>query len=104
MKNLFYLLFILPLMYSCGGNSGPSELEASVVIQDFVKEKLKSPSTAEFEPGIVNAVRKVEENTYEASSYVDSQNSFGATVRTNFKCRVKWKSEYTWSLVSLEMD
>ncbi len=59
MKNLIYLFFLLPLIFNCGGNSGPSELEASVVIQDFVKDKLKSPSTAEFDPGIVRSVKRL---------------------------------------------
>lgn len=103
MKQVIFIvpiLFILPLLYNCS-SSGPSELEASVIIQDFVKDKLKSPSTAEFEMGMVNKIKKVDESTYEVNSYVDSQNSFGGTIRTKFYCKVQHKSKDSWSLITL---
>lgn len=55
--------------------------------QDYVKQELKSPSTAEF-PGTFWGVDDYAVTRYKDTitvrSYVDSQNGFGATVRSNF--------------------
>lgn len=75
---------------------------------DFMKQSLKAPSTAEFAgpfDGVqakslsyVNGV-----HTYELNSYVDAQNSFGAKIRTRFYCKVSNVSGTTsWSLVDLQ--
>ncbi len=55
-----------------------------VVAEYAVKRALKSPSTADF-PYLGNSLKyDAEENIYSISSYVDSQNGFGATVRARF--------------------
>lgn len=54
--------------------------------EDAVKKDLKSPTTAEF-PGRserVNHVNYLGDGEYKVNSWVDSQNSFGAIIRTNF--------------------
>lgn len=62
-----------------------SPAAAEIACEDAVRERLKSPSTADFpdtnyrhEPGGVFDVRGT----------VDSQNGFGATVRSIFGCTV----------------
>jgi len=52
-----------------------------------VKAMLKSPKSAEF-PWDMN-INMTEDGKYAVLSYVDSQNSFGAMLRTNFLCTVK---------------
>ena len=53
--------------------------------EDFVKQRLKSPSTAEF-PSLFEKADHITElgnEEYRINSWVDSQNGFGATIRSN---------------------
>ena len=75
---------------SSSSSSSPStnKFLAYNYAKDFVKENLKSPSTAEF-PGVSEKDRHTTSlggGKYKIVSWVDSQNSFGATIRTNFSC------------------
>lgn len=78
-----------------------------LMMEDYVEARLKSPSTAEF-PGILDGfsdhVTATGNQTYRIVSYVDSQNSFGAMIRTRFSGEIKQISEYQWQLVSLELQ
>ena len=83
-----------------------SELvEAWTAAQILVTRQLKSPGTAEW-GGLFagdyqdprEAVTKLEENLCEVRGWVDSQNSFGGIVRTNFYLKIK-KTENGWALV-----
>jgi len=63
---------------------------AYITIEKLVKRDLKSPKTAEF-PSYKEKLKHTKyigSNTYKINSYVDSQNSFGALVRTKFSCEV----------------
>ena len=51
-----------------------------------VEAYLKAPSTAKFQAS-PDAVIYKQDSYYIIESYVDAQNSFGAMIRTNFKCR-----------------
>ena len=62
---------------------------AAICAQGKMKELLKSPSTAKF-PWELKATKVSEEDhSYLVENYVDSQNSFGAMIRTNYSCAVK---------------
>lgn len=68
-------------------------------MQLFVKKDLKSPKSADFPFGGYRHVAYLGNKRYKVVSYVDSQNSFGAMIRTNFKgiiTRINngWKLEY----------
>lgn len=79
---------------------------AYIVIQDHVKQRLKSPATAEF-PNIYSNPQHVKylgQQKYAINSYVDAQNSFGAMLRTNFSGEVHQISEKNWELNSLHMQ
>ena len=60
--------------------------------EEFVKKRLKSPSTAKFAGNLEKKdhVTKIAENEYKIDSYVDSQNSFGATIRSYWSCTIKF--------------
>jgi hypothetical protein len=80
---------------------------AFVQCKDFVKDRLKSPATAEF-PTLDFEVLPRGENTYAIRSYVDSQNSYGAKIRANFFCEVEWNGkdeavQENWELRQLEL-
>lgn len=77
--------------------------------QKFVKERLKSPATAEFPSAAwdgdqIRVGYDDAEEIYTVASYVDSQNAFGATVRTNFIAQLQNTEGKTWQLLSLEME
>lgn len=57
---------------------------------DHVKKNLKSPSTAKFPRTFEKAGHIIDNgnNLYIINSWVDSQNSYGATIRTKFLCKV----------------
>lgn len=61
----------------------------------FVKKELKSPSTAEF-PGTFEQpahIKKLSYKKYYIDSWVDSQNSYGATIRTKFSCIIFFEGD-----------
>lgn len=64
----------------------------------IVKGMLKAPSTAKFSDPIVTKTA----NVFEVSGYVDSQNSFGAMLRTTFTV-VFSKSKDEWSVVDFKI-
>lgn len=56
--------------------------EAISQCEDLVKENLKAPSTAKFDTTATG------DGTWIVSGTVDSENSFGATLRAEFQCTV----------------
>lgn len=75
-------------LFSCGP-SEKTEIDAMTDAQFFVEKQLKSPSTAEFS----NMESTLQyENIFKVTGSVDSQNSFGAMIRTNFECVVEYES------------
>lgn len=81
------------------------EQVALILAEDIIKEKLKSPSTAEF-PGLfesINHVKYIGDNKYQIDSWVDSQNSFGATIRTRYSCIMVKEGDYNWSMYKLQI-
>ena len=63
------------------------KIKAITLSQYCVKEKLKSPASADF-PVDLNHVKIITDSLFVINSYVDAQNSFGATIRTNYRCTV----------------
>lgn len=78
--------------------------KAFAISKRFAKSKLKSPSTAEFpiyseySEGI-HVVDK--DDSFFVASYVDSQNSFGAMIRTKYLCSV---NKGTWEVDEFTFD
>ena len=73
----------------------------------FVKQTLKSPSTAKF-PGIMEELdgngctALFNQGVWTVSSWVDSQNSFGAMIRTHYVAQLTFdEREETWYLKDL---
>ena len=75
--------------------------EARTFCQHFVTKRLFSPGSAEYPWASREVVQHLGDNRYRVRSYVDSQNPFGATIRTNYDCTVErtWED---WKLISLE--
>jgi len=90
-----------------GSSAGPHELDAWVMVQQFVKDQLRSPSTADF--GSVfgdyqkpdDCVTKTGENTFQVRGWVDAQNAFGPTSRNNFSCELEYVGNDRWQCRNL---
>lgn len=63
--------------------------------EKYVKNKLKSPSSAKF-PSLFerqNHISKISDTEYKINSWFESQNSFGTMIRTRFSCTIKIKND-----------
>lgn len=103
----------LAVLSGCGS---PEEREAAacksttmafVMSQEFVKQRLKSPATAEF-PYITDRgvnVYQMEPDTackHSVTAYVDSQNGFGAMIRSTYTVVMrKVHGEDSWTASDL---
>lgn len=76
-------------------------LEACGWCQVEVKEELKAPASAKFPSCNRASIYKVAEGVYNVKSYVDAQNSFGAMIRTDYVCQVRYRSDHLWTLQNL---
>jgi len=80
---------------------------AAIQCKGFVKAYLKSPATADF-PWADYTATPLGDGTYSVRSYVDAQNSFGATIRSNYTCVVKYlggDDAYigNWQLINMQI-
>ncbi|MDR2097662.1 MAG: hypothetical protein LBP37_04000 [Spirochaetaceae bacterium] len=77
---------------------------AYVMMQEYVKQQLKAPSTAKFgrtiDTGV--SVTQGENYIYTIKSYVDAQNEFGAMLRIYFGGGIKQIGKDEWLPLSLE--
>lgn len=91
------VLFAVILNTASGGSPDTrSDTAAFVMCQDFVRDRLKSPSTAAF-PTIREArVQSVGEQEWQVRSHVDAQNSFGAELRTEWSCDIEYLGDEEW--------
>lgn len=102
-STLWAIGIVLVVAACCGafvlkGRSGSDDpgVGAERACQDFVKGRLKSPASADFSK--VNHTSSGSSTT--VAGAVDSQNSFGANIRSNFTCKLHDEGD-TWRLVSL---
>ena len=80
-----------------------SGVEAYGMCRDFVRDRLKAPSTAKFARISMDYITDLGGGSYRVRAYVDSQNSFGAQLRTDYTCEVKHQSGETWELIDLTL-
>lgn len=72
--------------------------------QVFVKRHLKSPSTADFPMG-GGTLTKVSDCRFIVTSYVDSQNGFGATVRSKTQVLLDYSKEReSWDMIDISIN
>lgn len=70
--------------YSSGGYSSGNEIDAKVCAEKFVRDNLKSPSTASMCSFSEMNATNTGGNQWNITGYVDAQNSFGATIRSHW--------------------
>lgn len=95
------LIWVLSAVF--GGDDSPDdgggEYGARDVCQQFMEDRLKSPGSADFsdEAAIENA-----DGSWTVRGTVDSDNSFGASVRNQYVCQVRYASGDNWKLINLQ--
>ena len=82
--------------------------------QKFVSDRLKAPATADLqscrEAKVAPRIESDKGGCYSVFSHVDSQNSFGAKIRTTYLAVVQYagydntRRNYDWNLINLTMD
>lgn len=78
------------------------ESDLQIEAEQFVLQALKSPSTAKF-PTLPYKAVNLGDGAYGVSSYVDSQNSFGAIIRSDWSVRM-FLVEGHWFLDRMDID
>ena len=75
--------------------------------QQFVKDNLKSPSSADF-GGVFGdyqdpyqIVTDLGEGKFRVQAWVDAQNSFGAKIRNRFVCELEYVGNNRWRMTNL---
>jgi len=74
--------------------------------KDYVLQNLKSPKSAKF-PGLFESKNHVTDlggGRYKIVSWVDSKNSFGAEIRTEYSCIMVNKGGDKWGIEELKFD
>ena len=107
------IAFIIIMIIGSGGGSSTPEPEDYVipVSWEFVRAGLKSPTTADFGRISTHQQYTIEgkPNTWEVRGHVDSQNSFGAMIRSNYTCQLEYVSGSgnkvaDWYLLDLKIE
>ena len=107
-----FLIFVLIVIFSGGDNTstppqerGITDSQAFITSQDYVKSVLKSPASADF-PLLDYTAYDLGDGKWSIVSYVDSQNSFGVQMRTNWVVTLthtggNWTNQSNWELDEL---
>ncbi|MFD9368789.1 hypothetical protein ACFWA6_13945 [Streptomyces sp. NPDC060020] len=89
---------------ACGTSAPADGIEATIMCEKFVKQRLKSPGSAEFSGADETTVTTISGSApwkYKVAGHVDSQNSFGAKVRNTYDCTVVTDDGETWKIDTL---
>ena len=109
---IFFFVFLM-FKCSCSDSSSaqgqsmpdkPSKQAAYVESQEYAKNMLVSPASAEFPYMVDDEIVQWDENTFVINSYVDSQNSFGAMLRSHYQCKVVYSSDGLVSIQNFKMQ
>jgi len=93
-----YLAFFTDTSTTPSANKSyaPDEIELHIQAQQFVLRGLKAPSTAKF-PALPYNTSADGNGLYKVDSFVDSENSFGAMIRSDWTVLMRLSGE-TWTL------
>lgn len=92
-------------------HSDDKKRDAWLMAEQFVKDRLRSPSTAEFRgKGLFGesqdyrqCVRDLGGNRYRVAGWVDAQNAFGATLRSRFTCTLRSTGGDRWTCEAINI-
>ena len=81
-----------------------SKYTALVLCQELVSDRLKSPSSAIFAKGSESVMIESAPGVWTVSSWVDSQNGFGAMLRTSWTCKIEYEGKDRWQPLALDFE
>lgn len=87
------LVLAISAAFNGGSSSSDNTVEAQIACESRVKDALKSPSTADFSDDVTGS------GPYTVTGTVDSENSFGAMLRSEFQCTVKVTGDQTFTTI-----
>lgn len=93
--------------FSGDDTSDPTEENATVICQEFVKKRIKSPGSAEFSgPSATDrtTLNDTQPWQFKVEGHVDSDNAFGASKRNTYTCTVSTKDGDQWTLDDMQMN
>lgn len=85
------VILVIGVAVSCSvlgsndGPSAPSSFEAELQCQDWLRDKLLAPSTAEFSQTTTSGGP----TSWTVTGVVDAENGFGATLRSSWTCSIR---------------
>ena len=82
----------------------PTKQDALIQSHLFIEQHLKSPGSADFPYQPDETIDQLNDSTFIVLSYVDSQNSFGALLRTHYKCKIIFSPDGTARYEDLIME
>lgn len=78
---------------------------AYVMMQGYVKERLKAPSTADFPTRQGQGTKHLGDCLYQVVGTFDAQNGFGAMIRGRFEGKIRYfPDEEAWQAISLDVN
>ncbi len=101
MRSAAIVLAALALAGCGGGSDEPDDFDAYKACENWVSERLRAPSTADFS-GVARSEITKTDIGYDVTGYVDSQNGFGAQIRSDFTCEMRLTAD-SWQLVDLSV-
>ncbi|PKH50343.1 hypothetical protein CXF68_06350 [Tenacibaculum sp. Bg11-29] len=81
-----------------------SDDKLALIAQIHVKRILKAPSTAKFPTLFKSKIITTNSKSYSISSFVDSQNSFGAMIRNYYTVELKQNKNGEISLIDIKVS
>ncbi|MDP2723185.1 MAG: hypothetical protein Q8O72_10535 [Bacteroidales bacterium] len=115
LKKIAIPVIVVALLFfgikQCMKNSVPNKLSieenAYYTSQNYIKDYLKSPSTAKFpyypSAEIIVVTMPQDKNLYAVKSWVDAKNAFGVPIRMQYLMHLKYLETH-WKLESLVID
>ena len=79
-------------------------MDAIIFSEGYVKQRLKAPATADFAIATDDHASQIDDSTFYIHSYVDSQNGFGANIRSNYTCVMVFFSNNTHNCKDLTIE
>ena len=92
------VMLVAVFAYKAHANASSPAHEATVTCERAVLAQLKSPATAHFG----GASASPEADSWIVTGYVDSQNGFGAVLRSNWTCPTTYTGG-TWTLGQVDV-
>lgn len=83
---------------------GGSIVTAWTMAKEFVSRDLKAPATARFPRFTEATIDDLGGGQFRVRAYVDSENGFGALIRTDFTCKLQYAGGDNWKLLDLQTE